>query len=201
MKGGWRWGAGRPRSTHYGNVEQYRSIDIRNLARKKLLKPNNLLTWSWTTNFSDDSGSVSILVNSANQITFQYRLRNIETDEHEDISFPVSLSYSSCNYGGKRPWFICPHCGRRVAKLYYGSKGFYCRHTLRLAYSSQSECLRDRLHRKIGKIEAILEGRTHRKRLHNKTIDKLINEMNHYEMALDGMLYAKMTEWDVTSHP
>jgi hypothetical protein len=44
------------------------------------------------------------------------------------------------NYGGKRPWFLCPArgCGRRVAVL-YGGGIFACRHCHRLAYQSQRE--------------------------------------------------------------
>jgi hypothetical protein len=42
----------------------------------------------------------------------------------EDVSYAVPLSWTPCNFGGSRPWFVCPgvlegvSCGRRVAKLY-----------------------------------------------------------------------------------
>ncbi|MBC7324960.1 MAG: hypothetical protein H5T99_06565, partial [Moorella sp. (in: Bacteria)] len=40
--------------------------------------------------------------------------------EPQDIRYRVPLAYTPCNYGGERPWFVCPGrgCGRRAAKLY-----------------------------------------------------------------------------------
>lgn len=29
----------------------------------------------------------------------------------------IKLVWTNCNYGGQRPWFICPKCLRRVGKL------------------------------------------------------------------------------------
>ena len=50
----------------------------------------------------------------------------------------MRLSRSSCHYGGERPWFLCPHCGRRVAIL-YGGAVFACRTCYGLAYEVQRE--------------------------------------------------------------
>ena len=50
-----------------------------------------------------------------------------------------------CNFGGERPWFVCPGvvngvaCGRRVAKLYLKRRYFLCRHCHNLSYESQHE--------------------------------------------------------------
>lgn len=30
----------------------------------------------------------------------------------------IRLRWTPCNYGGMRPWFLCPDCTRRVAKVY-----------------------------------------------------------------------------------
>ena len=51
---------------------------------------------------------------------------------------PVALAWTACNYGGWRPWFLCPvqGCGRRVAIL-YGARAVACRHCRRLAYLTQ----------------------------------------------------------------
>lgn len=48
----------------------------------------------------------------------------------------VHLTYTTCNYGGRRPWFICPACGIRVGKLYFLKELFRCRHCHRLTYLS-----------------------------------------------------------------
>ncbi|NTV27528.1 MAG: hypothetical protein HGA93_02445 [Methanothrix sp.] len=74
--------------------------------------------------------------------------------QHEDVEIKVPLPWSSCNYGGKRPWFICPgkDCGRQVAKLYLAGKYFLCRHCHDLAYSSQREGKEFRLMNRAQKI-------------------------------------------------
>jgi hypothetical protein len=47
-------------------------------------------------------------------------------------------AWARCNYGGERPWFLCPRgsCGRHVAILYGGSD-FGCRTCPRLTYETQ----------------------------------------------------------------
>jgi hypothetical protein len=53
-------------------------------------------------------------------------------------SYPVSLDWTPCNYGGARPWFLCPARGCRVAVL-YGGAIFACRQCHQLVYESQRE--------------------------------------------------------------
>jgi hypothetical protein len=42
------------------------------------------------------------------------------TDRALHCSVFVPLTYTPSNFGGRRPWFVCPspRCGRRVAILY-----------------------------------------------------------------------------------
>ena len=57
----------------------------------------------------------------------------------------VRVTATPCRYGGHRYWFRCPGvvadtgapCQRRVAKLYLGAHGFFCRQCLGLVYRSQ----------------------------------------------------------------
>jgi hypothetical protein len=48
--------------------------------------------------------------------------------EWQDIDECIGLSFSSCHYGGKRPWFVCPmaECGRAVAVLYLSPVSASC---------------------------------------------------------------------------
>ncbi len=41
--------------------------------------------------------------------------------------------------GGKRPWFLCPTCGRRCAVIYSLGSRIICRKCGRLSYESQNE--------------------------------------------------------------
>ena len=38
----------------------------------------------------------------------------------------IRVCWTWCNFGGSRPWLIC-QCGRRVARLFKGTGGYYCR--------------------------------------------------------------------------
>jgi hypothetical protein len=39
----------------------------------------------------------------------------------------IRVSWTWCNFGGSRPWMHCPFCERRVARLFKGMAGYYCR--------------------------------------------------------------------------
>ena len=58
-----------------------------------------------------------------------------------DIKGVVSLTWTPCNLGGERPWFVCPGegCGRRAAILYEAGGSFLCRLCRDLAYQSQRD--------------------------------------------------------------
>jgi len=83
-------------------------------------------------------------------------------ERKEDISYMVPLTWSPCNFGGSRPWFVCPglvkgvYCGRRVAKLYLKHHYFLCRHCHDLTYASRQE---------TGRIAALHKCRRIRRRL------------------------------------
>lgn len=59
---------------------------------------------------------------------------------HEEVGNNQSVSFQSTvpNFGGKRWWFSCPNCNRRVGKLYRSQidERFLCRHCHGLIYRS-----------------------------------------------------------------
>ncbi len=57
-------------------------------------------------------------------------------------SFPIV--FTSCTYGGQRPWFQCPWCDRRAAIVYLAAGGFSCRRCAELPYRSQRQTEYDR---------------------------------------------------------
>lgn len=83
---------------------------------------------------------------------------NINVKQADTIAInnqSVQLSYSRCNYGGIRYWFLCPGCDRRVGVLYRKplEETFFCRTCQSLTYQlikyrrSQHELLMKVLHR------------------------------------------------------
>src|SRR5262245_54889772 len=60
--------------------------------------------------------------------------------------FQIKIQRTWCNYGGTRPWFLCPKCGDRRAVLYdVNASEFGCRRCLDLHYTSDKEDKFDRL--------------------------------------------------------
>ena len=102
----------------------------------------------------------------------------------------VPILHSERHYGGTRPWFACPRCGRRIAILYSSARGFACRSCNQVAYSSQSEDAICRLRRKQGKLERRLDkGWKRPKGMHHTTRDRLVRQIielgGRWEMAMD----------------
>ena len=125
----------------------YRRLDVRELHRAGVLVPGWRGGWNWYRN-GQKRASVEIEVGDA---SIRLRYRATDRGEWKDYDYTVRLSRSSCHYGGERPWFLCPCCGRRVAIL-YGGAVFACRHCYRLAYESQRERDYDRLAGRADKI-------------------------------------------------
>lgn len=119
-------------------TDQYHAFDIRRLHRIGALRPGCQFTQRWTWNGTP----TGVMVGWREQdcITLFYRYRDRGCDEWISRKFSVRLTWTACNYGGRRSWLVCPArgCGRRVAVL-YGNGIFACRRCFQLAYESQRE--------------------------------------------------------------
>lgn len=130
------YGSGRP--GWHPKADQFRSIDVNRLRKAGSLKAGKSGGWQWTVD-GEKVASISMRAEPARLILI-YRIRPGGGD-WESVEEPITLTESSCHYGGTRPWFLCPGvrngrwCGKRVGKLYLGQRYFVCRHCLRLAYS------------------------------------------------------------------
>jgi hypothetical protein len=131
-------------------TDECRSLDIRRFHREGLLKPGHWFSWSWRR-AEQEVASVGALVYE-DKLVLSYRSKS--GGEWEDVREPVSLEWTPCNFGGERPWFVCPGvgCGRRVAVLYGPGKYFLCRHCYDLRYESQRK---DKGHRALRRAQKI----------------------------------------------
>src|SRR5690606_31741958 len=78
-------------------------------------------------------------------------------DTWHNVDERICLTYTTCHFGGKRPWFLCPKCQRRVGIMYL----WYipqCRTCAHLVYASQSEDPVNRSWRRTTKLEGRLAG-------------------------------------------
>jgi len=139
-------------------IEGCRSLDIRRLHREGLLKSGHRFSWCWWR-AEQKVASIKALV-YRDRLVLSYRHRSGPGSEWEEVMEPVALEWTPCNFGGERPWFVCPGvaCGRRVAILYRQGKYFLCRHCYDLRYESQREDKKDRALRRAHKIRTRLGG-------------------------------------------
>lgn len=137
-------------------TEEVHRVDIRYMRKRGLLKclgSSGILSWSQG---GEKTGSIRFRLELNSLILmYKYRYHGEEWIEVEEL---VRLDRTPCNFGGERLWFLCPHCGKRVAVLYGARARFLCRHCHGLSYSSQCESDLDRMMRKARKIRRRLNA-------------------------------------------
>jgi len=173
-------------------VDGLKAIDINWLNRKGYLQPGRFFTLSWTYG-GEPSGWIQARTEQ-DRLILEYRWR-YAGGEWESVEEPVNLTWTPCNYGGRRPWFICPGvkagrvCGRRVGKLYSAGKYFLCRHCYDLTYQTRREDYSGRLMLKAQNIQTRLGGQAGAahpfpdkpKGMHWSTYSRLCREYEEYD--------------------
>jgi len=92
-----------------------------------------------------DSVSIRVFVEnpSGRDLAEGIRLRYVSDPGGKDVShdYVVRFSYTEPNYGGVRPWFLCPSCETQRGKLYLPPAGlkFACRECHELGYQSSRQ--------------------------------------------------------------
>lgn len=125
-------------------VEDCLSFDVRNWRREGVLEPGRSTTRAW---YRDGRKVSSIDVRAfRGAVELSYSVGpGGALGRKEDMRYTVPLTWTPCNFGGSRPWFLCPGmvngvaCGRRVAKLYLRHRYFLCRHCHDLTYASRQQ--------------------------------------------------------------
>jgi hypothetical protein len=154
-------GYGSGRTGYKQKAESCRSLDVNKMHREGCLSEGWRGNWQW----SRDGEVLSKIGMQTEQgrIVLDYRVRLYGSD-WEAVTQSVNISHVDCNFGGQRPFYICPgvvnglHCGRRVGKLFAGGRYFLCRHCYGIAYGSQTEERHDRLLRRANKLRMALGG-------------------------------------------
>jgi hypothetical protein len=74
----------------------------------------------------------------------------------------IRVSWTKVHLGGERPWMHCPHCEKRVARLYRGLGGYVCRACIgNPAYAGQGLSAQARAQYKACKLRLHLGGDAH----------------------------------------
>lgn len=190
-KGGSRYGAGRPGWKR--KAEASLALDIRHIARKGLFRPG-AFSWTWTnTHTGEHTNSVGVRVpDDKSRVILNYQWTPYGGDA-QSVECSLWIDQTACNYGGSRPWFLCPVCWRRCSVVYFGRGRYACRHCNQVAYYSQSEDLMGRAWRQQRKIEArLIDGWRKPKGMHWKTCNRLQDKINECEQQKDYALMAVM---------
>lgn len=146
--GGARYGAGRP--GWHRKAEHCRRIDVRRWHRAGVLQPGSVGGWCWSDPETGEQRASIGYAAEADAVRLSFSVNGTPVAQR------VPILHTACNYGGARPWFGCPHCGRRVGVLFLAGGRFMCRHCARVAYLSQSEDEGGRAWLKQRKAEAKL---------------------------------------------
>lgn len=179
-RGGSRYGAGRP--GWHAKAEHCLQLDVRDLARRKMLR-GGTFSWRWTnTGTGKEVGSIGVVVLES-QLALDYSIGGEPRKQY------VEIERTACNYGGTRPWFRCPRCDRRVAVLYLRSGSFVCRHCGSVVYGCQSEDAMGRAWRLQRKLEKRLgENGQREKGMHATTRERILQRIVACEVARDVAL-------------
>ena len=132
------------------------SVDVRYLYREGLLASGRWFTLRWSRAGSETGSILGAVIGEGKpeRVVLIYRHRRGPGGEWKDVREPVPLTWTGCNFGGERPWFVCPGvaCGRRIAVLYRPGRYFLCRRCYDLVYESQRE---NGMYRALHKAQAI----------------------------------------------
>lgn len=124
-------------------------------------------------------GEIKILSNFYGENS--YIELNYTYKDNEHLNYRVQIISTTPNYGGKRYWFVCPQCGKKVAFIYC-KKYFWCRHCHNLCYKTQQVGFADRMAIKSQKYKnRVMKNNNKKQWLHWKTFYNTMEKANYYE--------------------
>jgi hypothetical protein len=126
------------------------SVDVRLWHRQGLLRSGQTFLCS--------NGSISVRT-ELSAVVLSFSARDWGVEEWKSVKQRVPIAWTACHFGSHRPWFCCPRCGRRVAKVFLAGNPFFaCRHCYGLGYESRLESVRLRGLGKARKIRMKIGG-------------------------------------------
>lgn len=116
----------------------------------------------------------------------------------------VRISWTRVHLGGERPWMHCPHCQTRVARLYAGLGGYFCRSCIgNPPYASQQLCAQGRAHYQACKLRLLLDGQARLstpfperpRNMHRRTYNRLRREGMTLEAGLSKRMRRRIPDY------
>jgi hypothetical protein len=134
----------------------------------------------------------------ADRYGIELKLRQLSTPQQ------IRVLWTGWHLGGERPWFSCPHCHRRVARLFNGLGTYYCRACVgNPPYASQTKSTQSRRHfeacklrvRPGGSPSLIVPFPERPKGMHRRTYARLKHRAEHLEARISSRLRAKPPDY------
>jgi hypothetical protein len=127
----------------------YTTDQAKRIEMTYLRKSGDLKGWSWrriSWNYNGrPSGCIDVKIATGSDgdnyyMELDYKWKDHDAAEWTPIDYKVRLQPTSCGFGGRRWWFICPNlnCRRRNSILYQSGRYFVCRKCAGLKYESQN---------------------------------------------------------------
>ena len=176
-----------------GTIEKYVALNVNDLHRRRAFGDrtavfsNASLRWPWIDRLRVNRWSVQI----------EFPSGGVQS---------IAVVWSWCHFGGGRPWFTCPHCRRRCAKLYC-NRGSYsaCRVCYELRYAIQRRGRKGarwlaaiKLRLRLGGMPSIAAPFPERPRgMHRKTYNRLRLRAERIEAGLSRRFLLRKPDYSL----
>jgi hypothetical protein len=173
--------------------EDCAAIDIRDLHRRAQAgRPGACVSWRWNR-------GGKLLCSIDMWLHEDHVVLADVTDPAQPRTESIILMRTPCHYGGTRPWFCCPGCQQRCAKLYLRRGRFLCRPCHGLGYLSQLEAraerprlIAHRIRRSLGASSNLLVPFPNKPaRMHWRTYYRIRAKGERYE----ARVFARLAAW------
>ncbi len=165
-------------------VENCQNISVVSMKAAGVFRGNSSGNFTWrraVVGFSFDL--------ERKELRLQYAFTNLKDDPSAIQDYIVSLSTTSCRYGGVRYWLHCPKCQKRVGKIYLAGKYvFACRKCWNLTYEICNASGDDRIQGRCLSLYDVEEmGKKIKRHFYNGIMTKQYRRfLKHQKKALEG---------------
>lgn len=156
---------------------------MRRLKRDGLLEQPWTGAWQWRDSDTNEVTAAIDLSTDVDAVFLSYTANRVPVKKW------IELDFTPCNFGGTRPWFLCPGCNQRAALLHIEALHFRCRNCLGLTYRSRGEDAIGRAWLAQVKLERrLLKDLQRPKGMHHATRTHLVHKIFELENRREDLL-------------
>lgn len=164
-------------------AEKTTRLDAKELVRVGTLQAGKrgIITWK------DEKASSVGIETYEDRIVLQWQYQDCLEQKHV-IELPIWWAWSECNFGGRRPWLICPKCQGRARFLYLsGGSIFACGKCAGITYATRRGSKIENAERKLNRIQGKLNDEGMKRGLYRKTRERIQGQLEVAEAKLETL--------------